>query len=130
MIEIDTKKRIEAIDITQSIKNALIGLGAESGICLAYTLHTTTGIIINEAEGGLIQDIIRLMSSLVPEGIGYTHDRSDGNADAHLRAVLLGNSVVVPIEKGMPVLGTWQRILFIELDGPRHRNVYVKAIPD
>ncbi len=130
MIEIDSKKRVEIIDITRSVENAIAESGVESGICLIYTLHTTTGITINEDESGLIQDIMKLMESLVPERAGYMHDRSDGNADAHLRAVLLGNSVAVPVEKGRPVLGTWQRILFIELDGPRHRRIYVKAIPD
>ncbi|MFB3766057.1 MAG: secondary thiamine-phosphate synthase enzyme YjbQ [Methanotrichaceae archaeon] len=130
MIEIDTGKQAEVVDITSSVEKALAESKVQSGICLVYTLHTTTGITINEAEGGLIQDIMRLMAALVPEGSGYKHDRLDGNATAHLRAVLLGNSAVIPIEKGMLVLGTWQRILFIEQDGPRHRRVYVKAIPD
>lgn len=130
MIEIDTRKDIEVIDITSSIESALIKSGVQGGICLVYTLHTTTGITINEAEGGLVQDMIRLMVSLVPQGAGYLHDRSDGNAHAHLRAVLLGNSSVMPVERGRLVLGTWQRILFIELDGPRRRRVYVKAIAD
>ncbi len=130
MIEIDTTKQAEVIDITPSVERELIASTVQSGICLIYTLHTTTGITINEADGNLIQDIIRLLETIVPEGAGYQHDRSDGNAHAHLRAVLIGNSAVIPIEKGRPVLGTWQRILFIEQDGPRHRRVYVKAISD
>ncbi len=130
MIEIDTRKQAEVIDITSSVERALAESKVQSGICLIYTLHTTTGITVNEAEGDLTQDIMRLMATLVPEGAGYRHDRSDGNASAHLRAVLIGNSAVIPIEKGMLVLGTWQKILFIEQDGPRHRRVYVKAIPD
>ncbi len=128
MIEIDTKNQTEVIDITPFVEKELIGSNVKSGICLIYTLHTTTGITINEAEGDLIQDIMRLLATIVPEGAGYRHDKSDSNAHAHLRAVLIGNSSVIPIEKGMPVLGTWQRILFIEQDGPRHRRVYVKAI--
>lgn len=130
MIEIDTRKEAEVIDITSSVESALAESGVQSGICLVYTLHTTTGITINEAEDGLIQDIMGLMASLAPEGAGYLHDRSDGNAHAHLRAVLLGNSSVVPVERGRLVLGTWQRILFVELDGPRRRRVYVKAISE
>ncbi len=130
MIEIDTRKQAEIIDITSPVERALAESKVQNGICLIYTLHTTTGITVNEAEGDLMQDIMRLMITLVPEGAGYRHDRSDGNAHAHLRSVLIGNSAVIPIEKGTLMLGTWQRILLIEQDGPRHRRVYVKAIPD
>lgn len=130
MIEIDTRKQSEVVDITSSVERELASSNVQSGICLIYTLHTTTGITINEAEGDLIQDMMRLLDAIVPEDAGYRHDRSDGNAHAHLRAVLTGNSAVVPVEKGRPVLGTWQRILFIEQDGPRHRRVYVKAVSD
>lgn len=130
MIEIDTKKTIEVVDITSQVQKAVEEAKMKSGICLVYTLHTTTGITINEAESGLIQDILNLMRSLVPQGSGYMHDRSDGNAHAHLQAVLLGNSVVVPVENGRLILGTWQRILFLELDGPRRRRIYIKALFD
>ncbi len=129
-IDIDTKKAVEVVDITSQVQRAVEKAKLESGICLVYTLHTTTGITINEAESGLIQDIINLMRSLAPQGAGYLHDRSDGNAHAHLQAVLLGSSVTVPVEKGRLILGTWQRILFLELDGPRRRRVYVKALFD
>jgi len=130
MIDIDSRKQDEVIDITSSVERELTNSTVQNGICLIYTLHTTTGITVNEAEGGLLQDIMRLMDTLVPQGAGYRHDRSDGNAHAHLRSMLIGNSAVIPIEKGKLVLGTWQRILFIEQDGPRHRRVYVKAISD
>lgn len=127
MIEIDTRKQTEVIDITRSVERELISSTVQSGICLIYTLHTTTGITVNEAEEGIIQDIIRLMNMLVPQCAGYGHDRSDGNAHAHLRSMIIGNSAVIPIEKERLILGTWQRILFIEQDGPRHRRVYEKS---
>ncbi len=130
MIEIDTKKTIDVIDITSQVQKAIENAKLENGICLVYTMHTTTGITINEAESGLIQDILNLMRSLVPQDAGYMHDRSDGNAHAHLQAVLLGNSAVVPVENGRLILGTWQRILFLELDGPRRRRIYIKALQD
>ncbi len=130
MIEIDTRKQVEIIDITPSAQRELAKSKVQNGICLIYTLHTTTGITVNEADGDLLQDTMGLMAALVPEGAGYRHDRSDGNAHAHLRAMLTGNSAVIPVEKGMLVLGTWQKILFVEQDGPRHRRVYIKAISD
>lgn len=130
MIEIDSHNELEVVDITSQVQKAIEKAKLENGICLVYTLHTTTGITINEAESGLVQDITNLLRSLVPQGAGYMHDRSDGNAHAHLQAVLLGSSVTVPVEKGRLILGTWQRILFLELDGPRRRRVYVKALFD
>lgn len=129
MTEIETRKPVEVVDLTPLVEAELKKSGIESGLCLVYTPHTTTAVTINEAEPRLIQDILKLLSDLAPEGAGYQHDRSDGNAHAHLRAVLLGNSAVVPVEQKKLVLGTWQRILFFELDGPRRRRVYVKAMP-
>ncbi len=128
MIEIETKRSIEVIDITSKVQKVVEENKLESGLCLVFTLHTTTGVVINESESGLIQDILNLMSTLVPRGAGYIHDRSDGNAHAHLQAVLIGNSATIPVERGRLVLGTWQRILFLELDGPRRRKVHVKMI--
>lgn len=130
MIELNTRKEVEVIDITSYIEKAVKESRIERGICLIYTLHTTTGIVINEAEPGLIQDMTRLMTSLAPQGAGYLHDRNGGNAHAHLQAMLLGNSVVIPVEGKKLILGTWQRILFVELDGPRQRRVCVKLIKE
>jgi len=128
MIEIETRRSIEVVDMTSQVQKVVEESKLESGLCLVFTLHTTTGVVINEGESGLIQDILNLMSALVPQGAGYMHDKSDGNAHAHLQAVLLGNSATIPVERGRLILGTWQRILFLELDGPRRRSVYVKVI--
>jgi len=130
MIEIDTHKPVEVIDITSSIERALQQSKIEDGICLVYTLHTTTGLAINESDPDLVQDILRLLASLVPQGNGYLHDRSDGNAHAHMRSMLLGNSVVIPVEQKKLILGTWQRVLFFELDGPRRRKILVRGISE
>ena len=123
-IEINTSKRVEVVDITSKVEELVEG----DGIAIIYTPHTTTALIINEAESGLIEDIINILQKLIPTGAGYKHDRVDDNADAHLRACILGNSLVIPVENGKLMLGTWQRILFVELDGPRRRRVYVKVI--
>ncbi len=125
MIEIKTDKREQIIDITPLIQRNLNG---KDGMAVIYSPHTTTAIIINEAESGLLQDILRFMDKLAPRGAGYMHDKIDNNADSHLKASLLGNSVVVPVENGRLMLGTWQRILFIEFDGPRRRRIYVRVI--
>jgi len=90
--------------------------------------HTTSGIIVNENKRGLRVDILDMLGSLVPEDRNYAHNSLDNNADTHLRAVLLGMSETVPVEGGHLVLGTWQSIFFVELDGPRNRTINVKMI--
>jgi secondary thiamine-phosphate synthase enzyme len=129
-IEIGTRQSTELIDITGKVKEIVRSKsgGADSGICMIFTKHTTSGIIINENETGLKSDILALLNELIPKGKGYLHDRIDNNAQSHLRSVVLGSSVTIPIEKGDLALGTWQSIFFVECDGPRRREVYVKVI--
>jgi secondary thiamine-phosphate synthase enzyme len=130
MIEIETGKPVDVVDITDHIERTLRESGIENGICLVYSLHTTTGLTVNEADDALINDILNLMQRIVPKGAGYQHDRGDGNTHAHLQATLLGNSVIIPVERRKLVMGTWQRILFFELDGPRRRNIFARIISD
>lgn len=125
MIEIETNGSQEVLDITLIVEQAVRKSGVENGICLIYTLHTTTAVVVNEAEPGLMRDLTAKMRELLPGG-GYHHV---DNGPSHLQAAVLGNSVVIPVEGRAPVLGTWQRVLFVELDGPRRRKVGVKMIP-
>ncbi|MDP2216129.1 MAG: secondary thiamine-phosphate synthase enzyme YjbQ [Methanolobus sp.] len=127
-MQVNTSKRTELIDITDHVKKHVTESGIQNGICIVSTMHTTTAIIINENEPGLVTDILTLRGRIVPEGAGYQHDRIDNNADAHLRAVLLGNSESIPIRDGRLVLGTWQSIFLAELDGPRKRTVDITVI--
>jgi secondary thiamine-phosphate synthase enzyme len=129
-LELRTKESTELIDITDEVKRIVRARGVDSGICVVFTRHTTTGIIINENETGLMSDILRMLDELVPRGKGYLHDRIDSNAHAHLRAVLLGSSVTIPIENGSMTLGTWQSIIFVECDGPRQREVFVQIVAE
>jgi secondary thiamine-phosphate synthase enzyme len=127
-IAVSTKEGTELIDITHEVQALVSQNRVESGICVVSTRHTTTGIIINENEAGLKSDILNLLDRLVPRGKGYFHDRIDHNAHAHLRAMLLGSSVTIPIEHGSLALGTWQSIFFVECDGPRRREVAVSVL--
>jgi secondary thiamine-phosphate synthase enzyme len=127
-MDIQTKTRTELIDITDRVRAEVKDSGIKDGICVITTRHTTSGIIVNENERGLRADILDLLEALVPENKKYAHNSIDDNADAHLRAVLLGMSETIPVEDGHLVLGTWQSIFFVELDGPRNRTVHVKII--
>lgn len=127
-MEVSTEERFQVVDVTDEVQHLVRKSDVTSGIVVVFTTHTTTGLAINEKEAGLIEDMKAKMKELVPKGAGYAHDRVDSNAHSHLRATLLLNpEVVVPIENGELLLGAWQRILFIELDGPRHRKVLVKV---
>lgn len=126
-IEISTKCRDELIDITRDVSEIIRASDISDGICLVYTPHTTAGITINEnADPDVRTDIIKGLSHLNFESVRFKH--MEGNSPAHLKSTLTGCSEHIIIEKGRPVLGTWQGIYFCEFDGPRSRQVFVKII--
>ena len=127
-MDIQTTTQTELIDITDRVRAAVKESGITDGICVISTRHSTSSIIINENERGLRNDILDMLENLIPENKSYAHNQIDNNAHAHLRAVLLGMSEVVPVEEGHLVLGTWQSIFFVELDGPRKRTVNIKIM--
>ncbi|AGF95797.1 hypothetical protein MmTuc01_0349 [Methanosarcina mazei Tuc01] len=126
-LNIETSRRIELIDITSEVKEEVRISGVREGVCIISTRHTTAGIIVNENENGLREDILNMLERLVPQGAGYRHDRIDNNADSHLKAILLGSSEALPIVKGELELGTWQSIFFAEMDGPRKKEEIKKC---
>ncbi|SEH37490.1 secondary thiamine-phosphate synthase enzyme [Halopenitus malekzadehii] len=94
------------------------------GLVTVFVRHTTAGVVVNEPESRLLEDFETFLEDLVPDE-GWQHDRLDGNADAHLRATLLGESVTVPVSAGELDLGRWQAVLLVECDGPRTRSIDV-----
>ncbi len=128
IMDIHTTTQTELIDITDRVRTVVKESAIKNGICIISTRHTTSSIIINENERGLRNDILEMLENLIPENKSYAHNQIDNNAHAHLRAVLLGMSEIVPIEDGHLVLGTWQSIFFVELDGPRKRSVNIKIL--
>jgi|Deesub1362A_J573_1020465.scaffolds.fasta_scaffold01437_13 secondary thiamine-phosphate synthase enzyme len=128
IIKIHTKERVEVIDITSEVRRAVEESGTKDGICTVFTLHTTTALILNEREERLINDLKNFLEKFVPSKGNYKHNEIDSNADSHLRAILLSPSISIPVADGDLFLGTWQSILFVELDGPRSRNLIVKVV--
>lgn len=121
---VDTGDRTQVLDITDRVREALPS-GAE-GTCTVVSRHTTAAVVVNEAERRLLDDIERFVDGLAPDE-GWAHDDIDDNADSHLRALLLGPSVTVPVADGDLDLGRWQSVLLVECDGPRRRTVRVVA---
>lgn len=127
IIEISSSSKEEMIDITSKVKKIVEEEGIQNGICLIYTPHTTAGIIINEnADPDVKRDILTMLKKIVPENLPYSH--SEGNAPAHIKSAMIGNSRIIPLNKGSLSLGTWEGIFFCEFDGPRRRKVYVEII--
>jgi secondary thiamine-phosphate synthase enzyme len=123
-LEITTTKRCELLDITDKAQKMV---NTPAGIVLVFCTHTTAGIYVNENEPGLKEDVLTMLDTVVPKR-SYLHDRIDNNADSHLKAILVGNSAVIPIENGRLHLGTWQRLFFCEFDGPRRRKVHFTVL--
>lgn len=127
VLRIKSNKRIEAIDITSYIINTIKTLGIKNGVLILYVPHTTAGIIINEnSDPNVIEDILNRLAELVPEKLNYKH--LEGNANSHIKSSLTSSSVILIIENGELMLGTWQGIFFLEFDGPRERKVYCKIL--
>lgn len=125
-IHVSTHKRCEMIDITREAEKCVKESGIESGMCTVFIPHTTAGVAINEnADPDVRRDILFALERAVPN-TGFNH--SEGNSDAHTKAVMTGSSVSVIIENSRLVLGTWQGIYFCEFDGPRQRKAFVKII--
>jgi secondary thiamine-phosphate synthase enzyme len=127
-IDVKTKSSFKIVNITNQVKQVVQKSKISEGSLIVFTPHTTCAITINEDEPGLVSDILKKISDLVPMGQGYSHDRIDSNAHAHILASIIGPSIAIPISKGKAALGTWQSVLFIELDGPRNRKVTVQIL--
>ena len=132
---IQTRRGVEVVNITGDVRRMVEGGGVKSGIAVIFTLHTTTGLTINEDEPGLEKDIPNALRRMVPEEGPYYHHHfhaKDGrmavNAWAHIRSSLLGSSLIIPVADGRVQLGARQNIYFVEFDGPQERGFIIQII--
>lgn len=126
-ISLETRSRVEMIDITAAVQKTLREEGIPSGICLVYTPHTTAAITINEnADPDVQRDMIAALDKAVPLSANYRH--AEGNSAAHVKSSLVGASEFIILENGRLVMGTWQSVFFCEFDGPRTRKVLISII--
>jgi secondary thiamine-phosphate synthase enzyme len=127
----NTKKKREFINITQELQKALEKTGIREGLVLASAMHITAGVYINDAEEGLIADIEEWLEGLAPFRSDYRHHRTgETNGDAHLKNLLVGHQVLVPITDGKLDLGPWQQVYYAEFDGQRRKRVLIKVLGD
>jgi secondary thiamine-phosphate synthase enzyme len=117
--------KYEMVDITQQVADVVHRTNLPEAICSVYVTHATAAIIINENDDpNVCEDVLDALDKLIPEGV-WRHDRVDNNAAAHIKSAILGPGETIPVRDGKLVLGTWQAIMLVELDGPRNRRVVV-----
>jgi secondary thiamine-phosphate synthase enzyme len=128
-LSVQSRERTEFIKLDAEIAKIVADSGLRDGLCHVYVLHTTAGVMINEgADPSVVHDIGAKLAELAPREGRYAHADAERNADSHIKAVLVGSSVSVPVRDGAPVLGTWQSIFLCEFDGPRRRQVTISVI--
>lgn len=128
-ITVVTNKREETIDITPRVKAAVTRAKIDDGIVAISVAHTTAAVFVNEnADPDVQKDVLTALERAVPRDAKYAH--AEGNGPAHIKTVLIGNSVTLPVRDGLVALGTWQGIYFAELDGPRERTATITVIGD
>ncbi len=125
----NTRKKREFINITGELEKALAKAQIQEGLVLASAMHITAGVYINDAEEGLIADIEEWLERLAPFRPDYRHHRTgESNGDAHLKNLLIGHQVLVPVTHGKLDLGPWQQVYYAEFDGQRRKRVLIKVI--
>jgi secondary thiamine-phosphate synthase enzyme len=133
-ISVTTEQRTQLTDVTGLVTDAIRAFPVNTGMVLINTLHTTCALMVNEFQAAIVADLKTLIHSLVPDEGAYCHndarysDCERGNAQAHLRAALLGRSIALPIQDGELVLGRFQSVILAEFDGPRRREMSVQVI--
>ena len=125
----NTKKKREFINITQELERVLAKAQIKEGLVLTSAMHITAGVYINDAEEGLIADIEEWLERLAPFRQDYRHHRTgEDNGDAHLKNLLIGHQVLVPVTNGKLDLGPWQQVYYAEFDGQRRKGVLIKVL--
>ncbi len=127
ILDVKTSTRLEMIDITSLVRSAIRDTGVEDGIVCVFCPHSTAAITLQENSDPVVKsDMVNHLATLVPRDAGFEH--SEDNQDAHIKASLVGASITLIVERGRPVLGSWQALFFCEFDGPRTRRVMVRTI--
>jgi secondary thiamine-phosphate synthase enzyme len=122
-----TRKKDEVVDITQTVETVLQETQAENGVCIVFVAHTTCALTTVDLDPGTDRDFLDALRQLLPQ-ISYRHPHDPSHTPDHILSSILGPSLAIPYSHRQLLLGTWQRIVLVELDGPRHRTVHVSCI--
>lgn len=127
-LTVKTSRRKEVVDLTDRLQRLVHEAGMEEGLCCLFVAHTTAALTTGEIGEGTEQDLLEIVEEMIPR-IRFRHAHDPGHAWSHMASSVLGPSLTVPVSRGRLVVGTWQSVLLVELDGPRERDVHVTLIP-
>ena len=128
-ITIRTRRDKEVIDITGEIERWLAESKIDNGLCNIFVTHTTAGLTTGEAIEGTDEDLMETLEKMIPR-INFRHGHDPSHAPDHMISSIIGASLTIPLRNGRLRLGTWQRVLLVESNGPRAREIVVTALAD
>lgn len=123
-ITVTSTSKEQVIDITDQVNTFVLGSGVDEGMCLIAAAHTTCAITTADLDPGTDRDLLQALRSMLPPQT-YRHPHNPAHAPDHILSSIIGPSVLLPLARKRLVLGTWQRVVLVELDGPRPRTVHL-----
>jgi secondary thiamine-phosphate synthase enzyme len=127
ILQVSTQRKREVLDLTQLLRKHLADLKTRRGLCHLFLLHTTAALTTADLDPGTDLDILDAFDAVIPK-LEYRHPHDPEHVPDHILSALVGTSLTFPVIDGEPVLGTWQKIVLIEFDGPRSRQIAVSFI--
>ena len=129
ILDVATRERDHMVNVTSKVEQIIAASGIDEGFCYVFNPHTTAALTVNEqADPDVARDMLASLDDAIPWKNNYRHN--EGNSAAHIKASLFGTSLMLMVQNGRLVLGTWQGIFFCEFDGPRQRRLHVKVGAD
>jgi secondary thiamine-phosphate synthase enzyme len=128
LLHISTANRKQVVDLTDRIEAMIRRTKMQEGLCSLFVTHTTAALTTGEIGEGTEEDFLQVMEQMIPR-IHFQHAHNPAHAWSHMASSILGPSLTIPVSGGKLVLGTWQSVMLVELDGPRDRDVHVTLIP-
>jgi secondary thiamine-phosphate synthase enzyme len=125
-ITVATKRKDQVVDITETIETSLHGAPNESGVCIVFAAHTTCALTTADLDPGTDLDLLNALRHVLPQ-LSYRHPHDPSHTPDHLLSSIIGPSVAIPYQNRRLLLGTWQRVILVELDGPRQRTLHVSC---
>src|SRR5262245_8021719 len=128
LLQISTTSRKQVVDLTDRIEAMIRKAKMHEGLCSLVITHTTAGLTTGEIGEGTEDDFLQVVEQMIPR-IQFRHAHDPKHAWSHMASSILGPSLTIPVSAGKLVLGTWQSVMLVELDGPRERDVHVTFLP-
>jgi secondary thiamine-phosphate synthase enzyme len=127
IVKVRTPRPKQVLDVTGEVERALAEVGARQGLCNLFVQHTTAALTVGEAIEGTDEDLMETLVKLIPK-IDFRHGHDPSHAPDHMIASIVGQSLTLPLAEGKLRLGTWQRVLLVECNGPRERSIVVTVV--